>query len=161
MVRNFCYIFFAGAENTELIQQRAGFDVKLQCNLKGLVDESMLNDIKIHWYFKVCTIIIIIIVGTHWLALNYFSNAAKTIAISWDLWMSGLLCHVSRVFVVRNSGSGMWRSGIRDCTNAALIRTFGIKPRLWMFNWFAPISWMLKVCTIFITEYLYHIEDYV
>ncbi|KAH8251922.1 hypothetical protein KR038_011285 [Drosophila bunnanda] len=42
-------------ENTELIQQRAGFDVKLQCNLKGLVDESMLADIKIHWYFKQCS----------------------------------------------------------------------------------------------------------
>ncbi|EDW97916.2 fibroblast growth factor receptor 4 [Drosophila yakuba] len=42
-------------ENTELIQQRAGFDVKLQCNLKGLVDESMLDNIKIHWYFKQCS----------------------------------------------------------------------------------------------------------
>ncbi|XP_017058468.1 cell adhesion molecule-related/down-regulated by oncogenes [Drosophila ficusphila] len=42
-------------ENTELIQQRAGYDVKLQCNLKGLVDESMLDDIKIHWYFKQCS----------------------------------------------------------------------------------------------------------
>ncbi|EDV42556.1 uncharacterized protein Dana_GF18049, isoform E [Drosophila ananassae] len=42
-------------ENTELIQQRAGFDVKLQCNLKGLVDDSKLADIKIHWYFKQCS----------------------------------------------------------------------------------------------------------
>lgn len=45
----FCMI----AENTELIQQRAGYDVKLQCNLTGLVDERKLADIKIHWYFKV------------------------------------------------------------------------------------------------------------
>lgn len=41
------------SENTELIQQRAGYDVKLQCNLTGLVDERKLADIKIHWYFKV------------------------------------------------------------------------------------------------------------
>ncbi|BFF91393.1 cell adhesion molecule-related/down-regulated by oncogenes [Drosophila madeirensis] len=42
-------------ENTELIQQRAGYDVKLQCNLKGLLDESKLADIQIHWYFKQCS----------------------------------------------------------------------------------------------------------
>ncbi|XP_015038634.2 fibroblast growth factor receptor-like 1 [Drosophila pseudoobscura] len=42
-------------ENTELIQQRAGYDVKLQCNLKGLLDESKLPDIQIHWYFKQCS----------------------------------------------------------------------------------------------------------
>ncbi|KAH8284352.1 hypothetical protein KR018_004571 [Drosophila ironensis] len=42
-------------EKAELIQQRAGFDVKLQCNPKGLVDESKLADIKIYWYFKQCS----------------------------------------------------------------------------------------------------------
>ncbi|KAL7729745.1 hypothetical protein ACLKA6_014613 [Drosophila palustris] len=42
-------------ENTELIQQRAGYDVKLQCNLTGLVDERKLAEIKIHWYFKQCS----------------------------------------------------------------------------------------------------------
>ncbi|XP_030370685.1 uncharacterized protein LOC115621235 [Scaptodrosophila lebanonensis] len=42
-------------ENTELIQQRAGLDVKLQCDLKGLVDERKLDEIKIHWYFKQCS----------------------------------------------------------------------------------------------------------
>ncbi|XP_068155780.1 fibroblast growth factor receptor 3 [Drosophila tropicalis] len=42
-------------ENTELIQQRAGYDVKLQCDLRGLVDERKLADIKIHWYFKQCS----------------------------------------------------------------------------------------------------------
>ncbi|KAH8406718.1 hypothetical protein KR222_007764, partial [Zaprionus bogoriensis] len=49
-----CMIVFS-TENTELIQQRAGYDVKLQCNLTGLVDERKLADIKIHWYFKQCS----------------------------------------------------------------------------------------------------------
>ncbi|KAH8381302.1 hypothetical protein KR093_002348, partial [Drosophila rubida] len=42
-------------ENTELIQQRAGYDVKLQCNLTGLVDERKLAEIKIQWFFKQCS----------------------------------------------------------------------------------------------------------
>ncbi|XP_060650624.1 cell adhesion molecule-related/down-regulated by oncogenes [Drosophila nasuta] len=47
--------FIDTAENTELIQQRAGFDVKLQCNLTGLVDERKLAEIKIQWFFKQCS----------------------------------------------------------------------------------------------------------
>ncbi|KAH8384127.1 hypothetical protein KR009_012202 [Drosophila setifemur] len=50
-----CGFFVDYTENTELIQQRAGYDVKLQCNLKGLMDESKLADVKIHWYFKQCS----------------------------------------------------------------------------------------------------------
>ncbi|XP_032596412.1 uncharacterized protein LOC6568632 isoform X2 [Drosophila grimshawi] len=47
--------FIDYTENTELIQQKAGYDVRLQCNLTGLVDERKLADIKIHWYFKQCS----------------------------------------------------------------------------------------------------------
>ncbi|XP_030573460.1 fibroblast growth factor receptor 3 [Drosophila novamexicana] len=47
--------FIDYTENTELIQQRAGYDVRLQCNLTGLVDERRLPDIRIHWYFKQCS----------------------------------------------------------------------------------------------------------
>ncbi|XP_017874214.1 PREDICTED: uncharacterized protein LOC108621427 [Drosophila arizonae] len=47
--------FIDYTENTELIQQRAGYDVRLQCNLTGLLDERRLADIKIHWYFKQCS----------------------------------------------------------------------------------------------------------
>ncbi|ALC47823.1 CG31431 [Drosophila busckii] len=47
--------FIDYAENTELIQQRSGYDVKLQCNLRGLVDEYRLKEFKVHWYFKQCS----------------------------------------------------------------------------------------------------------
>jgi len=69
-------------ENTELIQQRAGYDVKLQCNLTGLVDERRLAEIKIHWYFKVGKIIISLMNTNCNIFFFVFSNVAITIAIS-------------------------------------------------------------------------------
>lgn len=41
-------------ENTEIIQQLVGGDVKLQCDLKGLVDEQTLTNKKVQWFFKHC-----------------------------------------------------------------------------------------------------------
>ncbi|CAD6992312.1 unnamed protein product [Ceratitis capitata] len=39
-------------ENAELIHQRAGYDVRLQCGIKGLVKENNMAETKIYWFFK-------------------------------------------------------------------------------------------------------------
>ncbi|XP_037955729.1 fibroblast growth factor receptor-like 1 [Teleopsis dalmanni] len=47
--------YFNNTEKTELIQQRVGYDIRLQCDLKGLLDDAKLETIKVHWFFKHCT----------------------------------------------------------------------------------------------------------
>ncbi|XP_065364400.1 fibroblast growth factor receptor 2 [Calliphora vicina] len=46
--------FIDYTENSELIQQQIGYNITLQCSLKGLVDETKTSDITYYWYFKQC-----------------------------------------------------------------------------------------------------------
>ncbi|KAM7362759.1 fibroblast growth factor receptor isoform 1-T6 [Cochliomyia hominivorax] len=46
--------FIDYTENSEIIQQRIGHNITLQCSLKGLVDETKAADITYNWYFKQC-----------------------------------------------------------------------------------------------------------
>lgn len=41
-------------ENTELIQKRAGNDIKLNCGIKGLLSEEPISGMQFNWYFKAC-----------------------------------------------------------------------------------------------------------
>ncbi|XP_053947325.1 uncharacterized protein LOC128856017 isoform X2 [Anastrepha ludens] len=42
------------SDNTEFIQQEAGYNILLQCDIKGLVNEKIEADTKIYWFFKQC-----------------------------------------------------------------------------------------------------------
>ncbi|XP_055848325.1 fibroblast growth factor receptor-like 1 [Episyrphus balteatus] len=42
------------SENTELIQQRAGNDIQLNCGIRGLLSEHPINGMQFNWYFKPC-----------------------------------------------------------------------------------------------------------
>lgn len=95
------------SENTELIQQRAGYDVKLQCNLTGLVDERKLADIKIHWYFKVGKMDIQLFHKRGITSQFLDSNAATTIAINLEMATTGRHCPASPACAGQSCGCAM------------------------------------------------------
>lgn len=43
------------SEHTELIQQKAGNDIKLNCGNRGLLRDTPINGMQFNWYFKPCS----------------------------------------------------------------------------------------------------------
>lgn len=42
------------SENTELIQEKIGNDIKLNCGITGLLSDQPINGMQFNWYFKPC-----------------------------------------------------------------------------------------------------------